>query len=144
MPFIFWNLVECGRIIIRCQIFGGVKLTNNIAFLIFIGIVLFIAIVMVLYRTNPKCRYLSSGILCILLFSIISTISLGVNYIAAFIGKQDGIALTTRLAKLIIGEGRWSVELFLSYFEAFTTFCMILLLVYFVAFLYENKRQYKA
>lgn len=119
-------------------------MTNNTSFLIFVGIVLFIAIVMVLYRMNPKCRYLSSGILCFLLFSIISTISLGVNYIAAFTGKLDGIGITSQLAKLIIGEGRWSVELFLSYFEAFTTLCIILLLAYFVAFLYESKRQYKA
>jgi hypothetical protein len=99
---------------------------------------------MVLYRTNPKCRYLSSSILCFLLLSIISTISLGVNYIAAFTGKLDGIGLTSQLAKLIIGEGRWSTELFLKYFEAFTTLCIMLVGFYFIALLYENKRQYKA
>lgn len=119
-------------------------MTNNAAFLIIIGIVLFILMAMVLYKTNPKCRYLSSSILCFLLLAIISTISLGVNYMAAFTGKLDGIGITSQLAKLIIGEGRWSVELFLGYFEAFTTLCIMLLFVYYITLLYENKRQYKA
>ena len=119
-------------------------MTNNTAFLLCISIVSFIAIAMVLHKSNPKCRYLSSSVLCFLLFSIISTISLGINYMAAFTGKLDGISLTSRLAILIIGEGRWSVELFLGYFEAFTTLSIILLFAYFIALLYENKRLVKA
>jgi hypothetical protein len=117
-------------------------MTNNTAFIIIAGIVLFLAIARILYRTNPKCRYISSSILCILMFSIISTISLGVNYIAAFTGNLDGIALTGWLAKLIIGEGRWSIELFYAYFEAFTTLSVGLLIIYFIALLHENKKQY--
>jgi uncharacterized membrane protein YjdF len=118
-------------------------MTNNTAFLVIIGIVLFITMAMVLYRTNAKSRYLSTSILCVLLFSIISTISLGINYVAAFTGNQDGIALTGRLAKLIIGGDRWSLELFFSYFEAFTTFSIVSIFIYFIALLHENKR-YKA
>lgn len=118
-------------------------MTNNTAFLIIVGSVAFGLIAMILFRTNPKCRYISSSILFTLLFSIISTISLGVNYIAAFTGKLDGIGLTGWLAKLIIGEGRWSVELFYAYFEAFTTLSIILLFMYFIALLYENKKHNK-
>jgi hypothetical protein len=123
---------------------GGINLTINTAVLLIVCIVLFISIAMVLHRTNPKCRYLSTSVLLFLLFSIISTISLGVNYIAAFTGNLDGIGLTSQLAKLIIGESRWNLELFLGYFEAFTTLSLMLLFIYFIALLYENKKQYKA
>lgn len=119
-------------------------MTNNTVFLIVICIVSFVAIAMLLYKADPKSRYLSSSILCMLLFSIISTISMAVNYLAAYTGNQDGIGLASRLAKLIIGEGRWSLELFLSYFEGFTALSMALLFIYFLTLLYENKKRCKA
>lgn len=69
---------------------------------------------------------------------------MAVNYLAAFTGKLDGIGLTSRLAKLIIGEGRWTIDMFLGYFEVFTILSIALLFAYFIALLYESKKQYKA
>lgn len=118
-------------------------MTNNTAFLL-IGV--FAACIIMIYflgRSNSRNRKWSTCLLCILLFSIICTIGLGVNYLAAFTGRQDGISLTGWLARLIIGEGRWSIDLFLSYFEVSVSVSILLLITYFTAIIFENKAQHK-
>lgn len=66
--------------------------------------------------------------------------SMGVNYLAAFTGRQDGISLTGWLAKLIIGEARWSLEMFYNYYESFTILSIVLVILFFTAVIYEKKK----
>lgn len=63
--------------------------------------------------------------------SILSTLCLGINYIASSIPKlNDGIGIHTFLANLIISVDKWSTELFKNYFDISLYISLILILVY--------------
>lgn len=115
-------------------------MTSNTTLLIIGLFAAFIIMIYLLGKSKNTGRKWSTALLCVTLLSIISTISMGVNYLAAFTGKQDGISLTGWLARLIIGEARWSVELFFNYFEGFTALSIVLVMLYFIAVVYENKK----
>ncbi len=93
-------------------------------------------IVWSLYTVVMKRRFrqefrLSNALLVLILFSLIVSISLGVNYVAAAIPSiNDGIGIHNFLAYWIIGDDRWTLSLFKSYFNYSLATNIILLLLY--------------
>lgn len=115
-------------------------MTNNTVFLIVGVFAISIIMIYTLSRSNSNGRRWSIYFLCMSLLSIICSISMGVNYLAAYTGRQDGIALTGWLARLIIGDDRWSLEMFYNYYAGFTTLSIVFVILFFTAVIYENKR----
>ena len=63
--------------------------------------------------------------------SILSTLCLGINYIASAIPKlNDGIGIHTLLAHLIISGDNWSIELFKNYFDISLYISLFLIFTY--------------
>ena len=63
-------------------------------------------------RLNEKFR-LFNALLPLVIFSVIVSLSLGINYVAAAIPSiNDGIAIHTSLAYRIIGKNSWIVNFF--------------------------------
>jgi len=73
----------------------------------------------------------SGSFLTLVIFSVIASLSLGMNYVSAAIPSlNDGIAIHNFLAYWIIGEDMWSYHLFKKYFEYSLTVSISLLIVY--------------
>jgi hypothetical protein len=73
----------------------------------------------------------SETLIPLILFSIITAICLGVNFVASAIPSlNDGIAIHNFLARLIIGDDNWSVELFKAYFDWSVYVSIFLILIY--------------
>lgn len=74
---------------------------------------------------------LSDSLLPLVIFGVILSLSLGINYVASAIPSiNDGIAIHNFLAYWIIGEDNWSVNLFKIYFDYSLGVSIILLTVY--------------
>lgn len=73
-----------------------------------------------LYRKLNKQNFsIENSILPLMIFSILVTFDLGINYLAgAILSLNDGIAIHGLLSRLIIGEDGWSVDLFKNYYRA--------------------------
>lgn len=81
-------------------------------------------------RLKERFR-LFNALLPLVLFTIIISLSLGINYVASAIpGINDGIAIHNFLAYWIIGEDNWSINLFNNYFNYSLAFSIILLIFY--------------
>jgi len=81
-------------------------------------------------RLQDKFRF-SDPLLPLVIFSIIASLSLGMNYVAAAIPSlNDGIGIQNFLAYWIIGEDKWSIALFRNYFDYSLVISFSLLLVY--------------
>jgi len=81
-------------------------------------------------RLKEKFR-LFDPLLPLVILSIIASLSLGTNYVAAAIPSlNDGIGIQNFLAYWIIGEDNWSIELFEKYFEYSLALSLSLLIVY--------------
>lgn len=89
-------------------------------------------------RKREKFRFYKA-ILPLLLFSIIITIDLGINYVASAVPSlNDGIGIHTAWAYWIIGEDGWSVSAFKSYFDKAGMVSTALLIVYSVLKIVEE------
>lgn len=81
-------------------------------------------------RLKEKFR-LFKALLPLVIFSVIVSLSLGINYVASAIPSiNDGIAIHSSLAYWIIGEDSWSVTLFKNYFDYSIWISVILLALY--------------
>lgn len=81
-------------------------------------------------RLKERFR-LHNSLLPLVIFGVIVSLSLGINYVASAIPSiNDGIAIHNFLAYWIIGEDNWSVNLFKSYFNYSLGISIILLMVY--------------
>lgn len=81
-------------------------------------------------RLNEKFR-LFNALLPLVIFSVIVSLSLGINYVASAIPSiNDGIAIHSSLAYWIIWEDSWSVNLFKKYFDYSIGMSVILLALY--------------
>lgn len=95
-----------------------------------------ILLVWVIYSFAMKKRLhedfrVSGTLLPLMIFSVIASVSLGTNYLAAAIPSlNDGISMHNFLASLIIGEDNWSYHLFKTYFEYSLALSISLLIVY--------------
>lgn len=94
----------------------------------FIIFVYFIA--MMIAAIQKKVKF-STAMLPVLLFSIVANVALAQNYTQSLIpGANDGMGISNRLAYFLIGEDRWSHELFRSAYNLSTTITMLLLIAY--------------
>lgn len=82
----------------------------------------------------------SRPIFILLLFSIITSISLAENYISSLIPQiNDGIGVSNDLAKWIITDDvRWTHELFKQYYISSVNISLLLLVIYSVVVLFEK------
>ena len=81
-------------------------------------------------RLRDKFRFFDP-LLSLVILSVIASISLGTNYIAAAIPSlNDGIGIHNFLAYWIIGEDNWSIGLFRNYYNYSLMVSISLLIVY--------------
>ncbi|MDR7314695.1 hypothetical protein [Brevibacillus nitrificans] len=112
----------------------GFLLTVGIAFLL----------VFVLFKKFGVTRPFSRLALLSLIFCVLATACLGVNYVQSLLpGLQDGIAVSNALASFIIGEDQWSHEKFLQYFEGFMATSVLLMVFYIIALIGESRTRGK-
>lgn len=98
---------------------------------ILITFILWVGYVFLLKRNIDKEFVLSNSLLPLILISFISTMCLGVNYVASAVPSlNDGIGIHNFLAYWIIGEGNWSVQLFRDYFNISVYISIFLTLIY--------------
>ena len=91
---------------------------------------LFFMVIVVL----KKIVKFSTAVLPLMLFSILANVALAQNYTHSLIPEaNDGIGISNRLAYFIIGDDRWSPELFRSTYNFSTTVAVVLLIVYIFA-----------
>ncbi|CCJ32778.1 hypothetical protein [Caloramator australicus] len=81
----------------------------------------------------------SETLIPLIFLCIITAICLGVNFVASVVPSlNDGIAIHNFLAKLIIGDEKWSVQLFKLYFDWSVYVSIFLILIY--SIIKVNKR----
>jgi len=90
--------------------------------------VFFIGIMIAAIQKKVK---FSTALLPLLLFSIVANVALAQNYTQSLIPEaNDGIGISNRLAYFLIGEDRWSHELFRSAYNLSSTITILLLIAY--------------
>lgn len=81
--------------------------------------------------SHDKEFMLSKALLPLILLCLISTICLGINYVAAAVPSlNDGIGIQNFLAYWIIGDDNWSVQLFKGYFNNLVYTSLFLTVIY--------------
>ncbi|RNB83892.1 hypothetical protein EDM59_15355 [Brevibacillus nitrificans] len=101
-------------------------------------------LVLVLFKKCGVTRPFSRLVLLSLLFCVLATACLGVNYVQSLLpGLQDGIAVSNTLAAFIVGEEQWSQEKFFQYFEGFMATSVILMGLYIIALMWEFRTRGK-
>lgn len=106
-------------------------------FIIFILILWVIFVIWFKKKKGEGYRF-SNAVLPLVLFSYLVTIDLGINF--AMPNLQDGIGLNSKFAPFIIGEDRWSIELFKKMFLFSLTISIILTVAYAILTIYNRKR----
>lgn len=82
----------------------------------------------------------SKGIGIAIALSVLGTISLSQNYTQSLIPEvNDGIGISNQIAYWIIGEGRWSLEMFQTMFELSLYITLFLIMVYPIVLVTESK-----
>lgn len=82
---------------------------------------------------------LSKALVPLILICFISTICLGVNYVASAVPSlNDGIGIQNFLAYWIIGDDNWSVQLFKDYFNNSVNISLFLTFIYSVLILLKK------
>jgi len=100
------------------------------------GFTLIILILWAVYVFLMKRRFgkelmISKSLIPLIQICLISTICLGVNYVASAVPSiNDGIGIHNFLAGWIIGEGDWTVQLFKSYFNNSVYLSLFLVFIY--------------
>lgn len=103
------------------------------------GFFIFIFVFIVLILAVNKTIKFSSSILLLLLFTIITNVALAQNYTHSLIPEaNDGLGISNLLAYMIIGEDRWSQELFKSTYNISTILSIVLLIVYLITLILEK------
>lgn len=83
-----------------------------------ITLILWVVYAFLMKKNFGKEFRLSKSLIPLILITLISTICLGVNYVASAVSSlNDEIAIHNFLAYWIIGEDNWSVQLFKDYFD---------------------------
>ncbi|KOA18509.1 hypothetical protein CLHOM_34110 [Clostridium homopropionicum DSM 5847] len=95
-------------------------------------VLIFWAVYMFIMKRNSGKEFMiSKSLMPLILICIISTICLGVNYVAATVPNlNDGLAINNFLSYWIIREDNWSVQLFKSYFDSSVYISLVLVLIY--------------
>ena len=103
------------------------------------GFFLFLFVFIVLILAINKTIKFSSSILILLVFSIITNVALAQNYTQSLIPEaNDGLSISNQLSYMIIGEDRWSHELFESTYNTSTILSILLIVVYLLTLVLEK------
>ena len=95
-------------------------------------------IVMLVFAIQKKVKF-STALLPVLLFSIVANVALAQNYTQSLIPEaNDGMGISNRLAYFLIGDDRWSHELFRSAYNLSTTITIVFLIVYSLVLVLER------
>lgn len=110
-----------------------------------LGCLLFIAgSTAVLRRSNVLYAY-SKGIGLAIALSLLANICLAQNYTQSLIPEaNDGIGISNQIAYWIIGDDRWTHELFKNSFEQSVYFTFLLMVVYLLVLVMESTTRRKA
>ncbi|WP_449536450.1 hypothetical protein [Ferdinandcohnia sp. Marseille-Q9671] len=106
---------------------------------VFGSLVMLIIAVIVFQRLGIKNPF-SKGISMAIALSILAVISLAQNYTQSLIPEaNDGIGISNHMAYWIIGEDRWSQEMFKAMFEQSVYFSLLLIAAYPIVLILESK-----
>lgn len=98
---------------------------------ILITLILWVIYTFLMKKNFGKEFEISKALVPLILISLISTICLGVNYVASAVPSlNDGIGIHNFIAGWIIGDDNWSVQLFKSYFDISVYASLLLTLIY--------------
>lgn len=96
-----------------------------------------IAMVWVVIRKKLKP---SQALLPAFAFASIASVALGQNYTMSQIPEaNDGIGVSNFLAKFLLPDEGWTVELFYTQFQLYLVLSLVLILLYLIAVLSEKK-----
>jgi len=105
-------------------------------------VVVWLGYIFLYYHVKGERFSFSNALLPLLLFSIIITFDLGINYLAgAMPSLNDGIALHGFFAPAIFNDHGWSVDLFRQYYHVSLLTSCVLLIAYMVALIFKNVEQ---
>ena len=94
-------------------------------------IFIWVIFIFVFRRFNRKAFGLPNVILPLLIFSVMITFDLGLNYVASAVPSlNDGIRLHGVWSSLIFGDERWEVARFYTYYSKWVYISLGLLFVY--------------
>ncbi len=95
-------------------------------------------VVMMIFAIQKKVKF-STALLPLLLFSIVANVALAQNYTQSLIPEaNDGMGISNLLAYFLIGDDRWSHELFRSAYNLSTTITILFLIAYSIILVLEN------
>lgn len=91
------------------------------------------------FIAKKKMR-ISQALLPMMAFTIVLSVALGQNYTMSLIPEvNDGIGISNFLAAFLLPEEGWSTEMFLSQFELYLSASIVLIVLYAVVVIIENK-----
>ncbi|MDF2066489.1 hypothetical protein [Bacillus sp. Cr_A10] len=96
----------------------------------------FIIVVFLIIKNSIK---ISTALLPLLFFSILSNVALSQNYTQSLLSEaNDGIGVSNFLSSFILPDDYWSQELFHSSYELTTNLSLLLLIVYILTIVVES------
>ncbi|MCL2077684.1 MAG: hypothetical protein FWH08_04675 [Oscillospiraceae bacterium] len=109
---------------------------------ILITAVVWLVFVSLFYKTNRERFSFWVSLLPLLLFSIMVTVDLGINYAGSLdVIRNDGIRLHGVLAPLILGYEGWSIQMFKqAYGISLLTSC-ILIFLFLISLLFKSEKK---
>ena len=108
----------------------------------FVAIAVWLIYVFLFYRFNKARFSLAKAMLPLLLFSVVVTVDLAVNYAVAFNPVlNDGIGIHGVLGYLIIGDDNWSIALFRQCYQTSFFVTCGLTLAYMAAQVFGKSRR---
>ncbi|ANE45647.1 hypothetical protein SY83_04290 [Paenibacillus swuensis] len=106
------------------------------------GCILAIVLITFMLKKKGIRQPFSKGIALALGFSLLAVACLGQNYTQSLIPEvNDGIGISNPVAYWIIGEVRWTHELFKKTFEQYIYITLLLLAAYPIVRVAENKHE---
>lgn len=107
--------------------------------MIFIILVLY-GIIAGVFILKRKMK-MSKAVIPMIAFTILSSVALGQNYTVSLIPEaNDGIGISNFLAAFLLPEDGWTKELFLSKFELYLGISILLILLYFILVIVDEKK----
>lgn len=106
------------------------------------GSILFSVLAGMVMKKRGVGRPYSTGVLLLLLLSLLANNALAQNYTQSLIPDvNDGMAISNTIAYLLIGEDQWSHERFKSAFDISVWISLALVIMYVCALLMERNEK---
>lgn len=97
-------------------------------------------ILLIWIKIRKRTAKLSYKMLPLLLFYILITIDLGINF-ASNSGSNDGIALTGVLSRVIILNDRWTLQMFKNYYLTAFYITIFIFVIYCIIYFIDALRK---